>query len=454
MNILVNGGHQNLTLTLKEKFELNFYFVDGLKDAQNITVYVQHRLPGSTVFNSKCILKYSRENCTSTTTLCRCMGPPLANYSLSKVFTQEDAGTWVVTLWKAQNQVKETIDIFVEARRLVGIRKERRVGFDHTASDCISFLPKKQTGTECRTWQLYTDSQNISVESGVESNIDFFLSDYRHLEKDIRIIVQRRGSNKIYETKCQLNHSATRCTREYGPCECVGERSESYQYRLKMNFSEQDGGLGTLLLTIFNYSQTAVNVQNSERANRNAFRRPASTMRYSDHNATDSKDIDSSFSTSRTKHILVNGGRQNLTLKFNESFNLQFSFPDPMEDDEGIILVQHRPLYAAVFGRRCVIVRSPKNCSSSMELCRCLGPPFGMYSLRKVVTKEDYGTWLINLWKAHHEREETLYITVEDCRMWKMQTDSHDITVENGVESNIDFFLTDYRSLNIVACGN
>lgn len=114
MNILVNGGHQNLTLTLKEKFELNFYFVDGLKDTQNITVYVQHRPPGATVFNTKCILKYSRENCTSTTTLCRCMGPPLANYSLSKVFTQEDAGTWVVTLWKAQNQVKETIDIVVE----------------------------------------------------------------------------------------------------------------------------------------------------------------------------------------------------------------------------------------------------------------------------------------------------------------------------------------------------
>lgn len=96
----------------------------------------------------------------------------------------------------------------------------------------------------------------------MESDIDFFLSDYRHLDKDIRIIVQRLGSNKIYEGKCQLNHSATRgCTREYGPCECVGERSGSYQYRLKMNFSEQDGGLGTLLLTIFNYSQTTVNVQ-------------------------------------------------------------------------------------------------------------------------------------------------------------------------------------------------
>lgn len=117
-------------------------------------------------------------------------------------------------------------------------------------------------------------------------------------------------------------------------------------------------------------------------------------------------------SASRTKHILVKGGRQNLTLKFNELFNLQFSFADPMDDNEGIILVQHRPLDAAVFGRRCVIVRSPKNCSSSMELCRCLGPPF-MYSLRKVVTKEDSGTWLITLWNAHHEREETLYITVE-----------------------------------------
>lgn len=115
---------------------------------------------------------------------------------------------------------------------------------------------------ECRTWQLSTDSQNVTVESGVESNIDFFLSDYRHLDKDIRIIVQRIESNKIYETKCILNHSVTRgCTRKYGSCECVGERSGSYQYRLKMNFSEQDGGLGTLLLIVFNHSQTAVNIQ-------------------------------------------------------------------------------------------------------------------------------------------------------------------------------------------------
>lgn len=115
---------------------------------------------------------------------------------------------------------------------------------------------------ECRTWQLSTDSQNVTVESGVESNIDFFLKDYRPLDKDIRIIVQRLGSHKIYETKCQLNHSAARgCTREYGPCECVGERPGSYQYRLKMNFSEQDGGLDKLLLSIFNHSQTAVNIQ-------------------------------------------------------------------------------------------------------------------------------------------------------------------------------------------------
>ncbi|XP_025101984.1 uncharacterized protein LOC112568734 [Pomacea canaliculata] len=107
--------------------------------------------------------------------------------------------------------------------------------------------------------KFLNDSPSVTVENGVESHLDFFLRDFASLNKLIRIIVQYQRSGGNYDNKCQMKHSKTSgCTVLFGPCECVGEQSGSFRYRLKMNFTEQDSG--SLHFSIVDHNSFFVNV--------------------------------------------------------------------------------------------------------------------------------------------------------------------------------------------------
>ncbi|PVD27314.1 hypothetical protein C0Q70_12470 [Pomacea canaliculata] len=119
----------------------------------------------------------------------------------------------------------------------------------------MSCLPS----TDSFELKFLNDSPSVTVENGVESHLDFFLRDFASLNKLIRIIVQYQRSGGNYDNKCQMKHSKTSgCTVLFGPCECVGEQSGSFRYRLKMNFTEQDSG--SLHFSIVDHNSFFVNV--------------------------------------------------------------------------------------------------------------------------------------------------------------------------------------------------
>ncbi|PVD27311.1 hypothetical protein C0Q70_12467 [Pomacea canaliculata] len=114
--------------------------------------------------------------------------------------------------------------------------------------------------TDCCAWELKTDIHEITVENGVEYNIDFFLTDYRSLNVSLQLIVQHQSTDDgFFITKCQIEQSPSGvCQLKSGPCECMGESSGSYRYRLRMTFTEQDGG--QWLFHIANHGRTLVDI--------------------------------------------------------------------------------------------------------------------------------------------------------------------------------------------------
>ncbi|XP_025101855.1 calphotin-like isoform X2 [Pomacea canaliculata] len=108
------GGHQNLTLSVNELLEFRFSFTDEVNDSHNIVVHVMHQRGGVETFDTKCIIRQSRENCTSSAEMCRCLWEPFGSYILHKIVTKEDSGTWTFKLWNAQPEVFKMLHINVE----------------------------------------------------------------------------------------------------------------------------------------------------------------------------------------------------------------------------------------------------------------------------------------------------------------------------------------------------
>ncbi|XP_025102301.1 uncharacterized protein LOC112568939 [Pomacea canaliculata] len=93
--------------------------------------------------------------------------------------------------------------------------------------------------------KIFTKSQSLSVKEGETSDIDFSLNFSTAVDAGVKIVVQHQKVGGLtFDTKCRIDHTKTgACQILFGPCECIGERSETYQYRLKMTFTKEDDGL-------------------------------------------------------------------------------------------------------------------------------------------------------------------------------------------------------------------
>ncbi|XP_025114126.1 uncharacterized protein LOC112576090 isoform X2 [Pomacea canaliculata] len=219
--------------------------------------------------------------------------------------------------------------------------------------------------TDCRLWELKTDSQNVTMENGVESNIDFFLTDYRSLNESIRIIVLHRLTEGAFKNKCQIEHSASGgCRPTPGPCQCVGESSGSYRYRLRMNFTEQDGG--QWLFHIVNHREIHVTIT--------VIPRPALTI----------------FTNS-----------QSLTVEDGETSIIDFFLNDSTAVDIGVkIVVQHKKVSGVTFDPKCRIHHSKTGgCQILFGPCECIGERSKtyQYQLRMMFTQQDGGLWKFDI---------------------------------------------------------
>ncbi|XP_025114127.1 uncharacterized protein LOC112576091 [Pomacea canaliculata] len=232
--------------------------------------------------------------------------------------------------------------------------------FVTTVSICIfTFLE------DCRAWKVQTVSHDINVENGVESNIDFFLTDYRSLNGSIRIIVQHRSSNGSFSKKCRIDHSDTGvCQPTLGPCECVGESSGSYRYRLRMTFREPDGG--QWVFTTGNNEEMFVNITVIPRR---AFK-----------------------IYTKSKSITVENGLKS---------NVDFFLNDSTAVDIGVrIVVQHQNVGGVTFDPKCHIHHSKTGgCQILFGPCECIGERSETYQyrLRMVFTQQDGGLWKFDI---------------------------------------------------------
>ncbi|PVD27310.1 hypothetical protein C0Q70_12466 [Pomacea canaliculata] len=213
---VVNGVESNIDFSLSDYRSLNV----------SLRLTVQHRL-GNGSSSRKCRIDHSDTGvCQPTLGPCECVGESSGSYRyrLRMTFTEQDGGQWVFITGNNE-------EIFVN----------------------ITVIPR-------RALNIYTNSQSITVENGLESNVDFFLNDSTAVDIGVKIVVQHQKIGGVtFDPKCLIHHSETGgCQILFGPCECIGERSETYQYRLRMMFKQQDGGLWKF--DIVSHEGTIVNI--------------------------------------------------------------------------------------------------------------------------------------------------------------------------------------------------
>lgn len=94
------------------------------------------------------------------------------------------------------------------------------------------------------------------------SDIDFFLENSTSLGGRITIIVQhQQGPNMTFNRKCQIIHRnewPLDCHIQ-GPCLCENFTSETFEYKLRMVFSQADSGRWQF--TIFNDANMDITIR-------------------------------------------------------------------------------------------------------------------------------------------------------------------------------------------------
>ncbi|PVD27309.1 hypothetical protein C0Q70_12465 [Pomacea canaliculata] len=113
-----------------------------------------------------------------------------------------------------------------------------------TTINLVKCFTTREAGTR-PALKIFTKSQSLSVKEGETSDIDFSLNFSTAVDAGVKIVVQHQKVGGLtFDTKCRIDHTKTgACQILFGPCECIGERSETYQYRLKMTFTKEDDGL-------------------------------------------------------------------------------------------------------------------------------------------------------------------------------------------------------------------
>lgn len=108
------NGQRNLTLKVNETLELYFSVAETLEDNRNIAVFVQHRSLVGNNFNTECILRVSRHNCSTSSGWCRCLRWNIGNYSFQKVVEKKDSGTWLLQFLDKGTEFTETLYIIAQ----------------------------------------------------------------------------------------------------------------------------------------------------------------------------------------------------------------------------------------------------------------------------------------------------------------------------------------------------